>query len=359
MISQTAKFQNEKKANQKESRHSISLDSLPVRITLNTNNHCNISCRVCGFSFGNQGSLWKEKSSMSSSVLNEVAEQLFETAWEIIPTTYGEPLLYKELGTLLKLINDYNCKIGLYTNGILLIKRLAEQLVPLLNDLKISFDGSSQQTYETLRCGANYTEVLKNIMEFNTIREIYSYLPPPTLTFQYTMMRSNIEELPNMIKLAANYKADRVAVSHVYIFKRSLLSESLISHQSLSDRILDESSRIGHTLGINTFFPRKFSKKNGNIASLFKKGTCSYLYKETWIDSNGDVHPCFMPGSPIMGNLYSQAFEEIWNGSLYKRMRQTVNSDTPFFSRCGKCPIRIQFDAAFKKNYEIAAFTFF
>jgi len=296
---------------------------------------------------------------IDTSMLKKIAEELFEAAWEVFPTTYGEPLLYKNLEALLGLIEEYHCSLGLYTNGTLLTEQLMERIIPLLNDLKVSFDGATKEAYETLRSGACYDSVLESIRSFNSLRYTYRYLRPPTLTFQFTMMRSNIQELPKMIDLCTKLRVDRLAASHVYIFHQSFKEESLVLHQELSDRMIDEASTLAKTQGLKTFFPQKFSKSRVNADALFKSATCSYLYKETWISSNGDIHPCFMPDSPVMGNLNQQTFEEIWNGEPYKQMRRTVNKKEPFFKRCQNCPIRIQFDASFDREYEISAFTFF
>lgn len=40
--------------------------------------------------------------------------------------------------------------------------------------------------------------------------------------------------------------------------------------------------------------------------------------------SNGDVRPCcYTP--VVVGNLYQQSLEEIWNGEVYKKMRQAFS----------------------------------
>lgn len=179
------------------------------------------------------------------------------------------------------------------------------------------------------------------------------------MTLQYTLSRSNVDEFPSAVNLSSKLGVDRIAASHVYIFNPKHEFESLFFHQDLSDKKLLEAYKISETNGLITFFPRLFKKRINRTAFLFKENTCSYLYKETWINANGDVHPCFLPDSPVMGNLSSQSFQEIWNGSAYLNMRRTVNSSTPVFSRCKYCPIRMQFDLRFTKGYDGRGFLFY
>ena len=353
------KFENERKANLEESQDKEIVTAMPVRVNLNTNNDCNIKCNMCGFSARLDVSQRIEKVRMNFDMLVKVADELFPAAWEIIPTTRGEPLLYDNFEELVGLVGKYCCRLGLYTNGILLDEDFSRMIIPYINDLKVSFDGATKSTYETLRTGSKYEKVIENIHIFNSLRDNYRYTPPPTVTIQYTLMRSNIEELPSAVKLAAELGADRIAASHVYIFYPSQKSESLYFHQNLSDNQLNKAFRVANKLGLRVFFPRLFSGNHTTMPHLFDSGTCSYLYKETWIEPNGDIHPCFMPDSPVMGKLNKQSFKEIWNGASYRRMRMTVNSEKPSFSRCLNCPIRMQFDPSYQRGYQEEGFMFY
>lgn len=353
------KFENERIANLEESQAKEIVRSMPVRVTINTNNHCNLQCQLCGFS--SKTSTWREggqKTTMEWELLTQVSEQLFPTAWEIIPTTRGEPLLYTNWEELIELISKNRCYLGLYTNGTLLDEKISIKFIPYLNDLKISFDGATKGTYENLRQGANYERVIDNIRLFNSLRKNYHYTFRPTLTIQYTLMKSNIEELPTVVKLASDIGADRIAASHVYIFYPDQKEESLLFHQDICDSNLNASQQIAKSLNITIFFPRGFSDPI-NSTCLFKCGTCSYLYKETWVEINGDVHPCFMLDSPVMGNLYEKSFQAIWNDIPYQTMRRTVNTESPYFFRCLNCPIRMQFDFNYVKGYNKAGFIFY
>ncbi len=347
------KFKNEEKANLAEVSRSERINSMPVRVTLATNKNCNLRCKLCGFSTKTQN---LEKDRMKLDLIEIVSEELFSTAWEVVPSTFGEPLLYENFLDLIHLIGEYQCCIELYTNGMLLNEEISRKILPFLADLKVSFDAASKSVFENFRLNANYETIIRNITKFNELRKNFRYVPPPTITLQVTLARSNIKELPLLVKLASSIDIDRIAASHAYIFSQNLKSESLIFNRDLSDETMLEAYNISTKLNVNTFFPRPFNSDNQGTFHLFKAKTCAYLYKETWINANGDVHPCFLPDSPVMGNLHGKSFPEIWNGSIYRSMRKTVNDKKPFFSRCKNCPIRMQFDLHFTKGYNEKGF---
>lgn len=347
------KFLNEERANLEEVSRRERINSLPVRITLNTNKNCNLRCKLCGFSTKSQN---LEKDRMKLDLIEIISEELFSTAWEVVPSTIGEPLVYENFLDLIHLIGEYQCRIELYTNGMLLDEEISRKILPFLADLKVSFDAASKSVFENFRVNANYETIIRNITKFNELRKNFRYVSPPTITLQVTLARSNINELPLLVKLASSIGINRIAASHAYIFSQNLKSESLIFNRDLSDENLLEAYILSKNLDVNTFFPRPFNGANPGTFYLFKAKTCAYLYKETWINANGDVHPCFLPDSPVMGNLHEESFQEIWNGSRYRNMRRTVNDQKPLFSRCKNCLIRMQFDLHFTKGYNEKGF---
>jgi hypothetical protein len=49
--------------------------------------------------------------------------------------------------------------------------------------------------------------------------------------------------------------------------------------------------------------------------------TCEFLWDKVYVDHDGTVLPCCVPGVPTLGSLRKQSFEEIWDGPVYRAMR--------------------------------------
>ncbi len=63
--------------------------------------------------------------------------------------------------------------VGVYTNGMLLNKKVSQELLDVnLDSLIISLDGISKETEETIRVGADINKIITNIEDFITLRNM-------------------------------------------------------------------------------------------------------------------------------------------------------------------------------------------
>ena len=73
---------------------------------------------------------------------------------------------------------------------------------------------------------------------------------------------------------------------------------------------------------------------------------CRFPWKQAFVNLGGDVAPCCGQGRPIVGNLFQQDFDEIWNGDEYQRLRRGLYEGEPtdyckncsFLQETGKVP---------------------
>ena len=91
----------------------------------------------------------------------------YGTLKEIIPSTMGEPLFYKDFDKIIVLCHKYHVKLNLTTNGTFPGKRSvtewAKKIVPVASDVKKSFNGATAETAEAVMKGVDYTKILQNI----------------------------------------------------------------------------------------------------------------------------------------------------------------------------------------------------
>ena len=93
---------------------------------------------------------------------------------EIIPSTMGEPLLYKNFIDLIKLVKRWDLKINLTTNGTfprLGAEEWAKLILPIASDVKISINGAIKETNELIMEGINFEKQISNIKDFVHIRD--------------------------------------------------------------------------------------------------------------------------------------------------------------------------------------------
>jgi hypothetical protein len=82
---------------------------------------------------------------------------------------------------------------------------------------------------------------------------------------------------------------------------------------------------------------------------------CEFLWHKTYVAIGGDVRPCCVHGSPVVGNLLRESFEAVWNGEAYRQMRQRLVRNDPAPVCRGCTHIRTIADPAVAARYLLGA----
>lgn len=307
--------------------------AMPVELTIGTTNKCNLKCWMCI-----RQHITLEPSGlvdMDSKLFGKIADECFPYLQKVTFTVIGEPLVANNILETLELVKKHNVQLEIASNATLMNNdEIIEKLIHTLSVLVVSFDGATKETYESIRIGANYDKVLYNITRFNQHRNKLSGVQRPKLGFSYVLMRSNIEEFPDFIKLAHTLQADFVGSAHVITLAPKLTDESLIYHKELANEKLKEAKEVASKLGLNLCIPPLYTLEKQNVGEAVKahgRIKCPYLWNRSWIETNGDVRPCCIASDeiPIMGNIRNSSFNEIWNGETYNKMRKGILTGQP------------------------------
>lgn len=89
----------------------------------------------------------------------------------MIPSTMGEPLIYKHFSHFIELCYKYNLKMNLTTNGTFpkttekSFTEWAKLIVPITTDIKISWNGATAETSQKVMLKINFEEAVENVKE--------------------------------------------------------------------------------------------------------------------------------------------------------------------------------------------------
>ncbi len=226
---------------------------------------------------------------------------------EIIPSTMGEPLLYGGIDSFFDLAAEHCLRVNLTTNGSFPGKSIyewAKIIVPVTTDVKISINGASKETSERIMRGSNFNLQMENIRRLVEYRNQWaaSHKWYCSITLQVTFMRSNINELADIVRLAADLDVDRVKGHHLWAHFAEIEELSIKRNpQSIGEwnRCVDE-----------VFAAQKTClRKNGKMvrlenivhldvcdgASVPSDSDCPFLGRELWISATGRISPCCCP----------------------------------------------------------------
>ena len=306
--------------------------SYPWKLDIVLTKACNLRCTFC-ISYGSlKGERW-----MDFGLYENIARQLFPSAHTVFFCSGGEPLLYPRVREALKLARKYRTMTVMVSNGTLLDQDVARWLVhdQCLHELIISFDGSSKKTLENIRRGANYDKILANLEYLTSLKQERRALYP-RLSFHYAIMRSNVEELPEIFKLCRHYGLYRVKVSYVNVTGNLATQESLFYHPDLVEKVFAESRRRAHEYGIQLELPELLGRGKGPKKCLWPWEFCQ-------IDTDGSIRFCYHSWRQRIG-FFSNDFKRLWRGENYQKLRETLDSPNPFFPYCQYCSCRLGFD---------------
>jgi len=130
-----------------------------------------------------------------------------------------------------------NIKYSVLTNGLMFeeFHRSIPHVMSNLNDLGVSIDGATKETYERLRLGGRWDKINKNLDSIAEAKLKYGY----NLSLHMVVQQDNHHELDNMIELAVKYCADNVYFNRIQDwntgidFSQQVFTESKTFKQTL------------------------------------------------------------------------------------------------------------------------------
>jgi MoaA/NifB/PqqE/SkfB family radical SAM enzyme len=262
----------------------------------------------------------------------------------------GEPLLNPDLFRMIAYLKGRGVTVVFNSDAIGLTEKKRRDLIQSgLDELRVSMDAATPETYRAIRGVATFDRVVENVTALGELkRESAALLPKIALWF--TVMKKNLEELPLFIRLAAKMSAAQVNVQRLVHYGEGLAVQDQSVYGTLTameETLLAEASRLSQELGV-------VLSASGNttpVESLRPEererpwSGCQRPWSLSYITANGNVLPCCISpwtakdyGGLILGNALAEPFAKIWNGERYQAFRRKFEThDAPDPCRgCGR-----------------------
>ena len=325
----------------------------PWRVTFDTNpDDCNFSCTMC-----EQHSPYsphqkerkaqnKRRRRMDFKVIESTVNQLSSKGLrEIIPTTMGEPLQYKEFPNILKLCENTNVKLNLTTNGSFFGRGPVEWskvIIPVTVDVKVSWNGATEETQQKIMKNSKLSKQVANLKEFVKERDNIAAAGGNycSVTLQLTFMEDNLEEIPDIVAFAIENNCDRVKGHHLWAhfdeiknqnLRRS--TESILKWNKIAKKCRDYAAanplKNNKILRLDNFYDLELSAAADPLmpqvsSPIHPEAVCPFLGKEAWVNHEGRFDPCCAPDEQrkVLGsfgniNLPGQSIDDIWKSDKY------------------------------------------
>ena len=322
---------------------------LPTFVQIEPVGQCNLSCLMCPVNLRTDRHRDGTPSFMPFDRFVSLLDQL-PGLKELHLQGLGEPMMHPRFFDMVTHAVGRGILVSCNSNFTLVNEGRAERCVSSgLQILNLSLDGATAETYEAIRGGASFHRVLGNIRLLQRIRTRLASVTP-TLTVTVVIMRRNLGELTDIVRLAHNLGIRSVFVQHlgqdftesapdsVYRSLQTFVNQEslLLEDRAAIDASFSKARRAAAELGIALRLPRI------DPATEPSKGRrCDWPWKGGYFTYQGYAVPCCMIATPDrahFGNAFEQNLTEVWNSKEADSFRRRLESDNPP-ELCASCSV--------------------
>ena len=294
-------------------KQKTTLESFPRRFVFELTNACNLNCIMCG---RNAASFKLTRFDLSCL---EMFKLIVNKVEEVTLMGWGEPTIHPEFVSFLKWAYKNGLRKYFCTNGMRL-ERLINVIFDTETDIiAVSLDGANAETNNRIRRGSDFNKVVKSIELITSRREKWPYM-----NFVFTAMKSNISQLPDIVKLASDIGLQEVKVVYLTAFSEHMADEILYGYEKVVKNFFQKAKMYADTYDIALKLPHLHGEDPAGDA--FHK-TCYTGWRDFSLGSDGYVRPCMSSSDKLFHIGKYRSFDEMWNSSEYKKHREKVNSD--------------------------------
>ena len=287
----------------------------PKYIEIEVTTRCNLKCIMCEHTY------WNEPAKdMSFKQFKMIVDQFPGLVW-IGLTGIGESFINKDFMKMLEYVKSKDITVELYDTFYFIDTKTSKQLISLgIDQMLISLDAATEETYESIRVGSDYDKVISNVKGIFALKATQD-APFPEMSFHYIIMKNNIHEVLQYIDFVYSIAGTSAPIQ---------FSQLLHNHEKINDLFIEipqetldaiecKASSLGITINWNLDVPNNKPSMNKCIE-----------WNMPFIFANGDVIPCCASNESgnrenqkklRLGNIFEKPFRDIWFGDKYQKLR--------------------------------------
>ena len=244
----------------------------------------------------------------------------------------GEPFLHPGLFDFIKMARPTGVKLSTNTHGMSLKPHICEIILDSgLDEIAISFDGATSETFEFLRTGAKFKTVVDNIIKLQEMKRRRG-IDLPELQFATVISRHNVREMLGVVKLAKKLGIRRIVFTDMIMVNPENAGLSVAKTDLLMEN-LQRAKEFGNKAGIEIlyFYQYPFPWKKDPAPDWKGQGrrlACQDLWRLCIIDRQGGMKSCcYYPGTS--GNVFQTPLSDIINNEASRSLRRRLLEGDP------------------------------
>lgn len=288
----------------------------PINILIEPTRHCNYACTFCPRQLDKLAEKKIDNPVMSMDQFKKIIDEMGRFLITIRFWHYGEPLLNLNFCQMVKYAKKKNIFTVTSSNLERLTPILTDELIDSgLDYLIVSFNGASPETYNKYTGDrGDFNNVIKNITHLTKRKKEKNSLHP-FINLQFIILKDNDHEIEEMKRLAKEMGIDKLSFKKVI----GLTKET-----------------TGNLESENPDFQFKIEEQNK------KCNFCSLPWEECVISADGEVSVCAIDifNKELMGNVFHESFDKIWNNDKYRLFRKRIKENIESIKICNYCSKR-------------------
>ncbi|HWQ95842.1 MAG TPA: radical SAM protein [Candidatus Methylomirabilis sp.] len=277
------------------------IGDFPLHLLIEPVSFCNLKCIMCfqsDPSFAQQKYYGTMRWGLFTSIIDQAKEH---KCGAITIASRGEPTLHKDFGKMLLYISKYDfLELKININATRLTESLCHEILSAgVNEVIFSVDAADKETYEKIRRGGKFEDIVRNIELFHMIRKEY-YQDSQTVT-----------------RISGVKVIEEQDIKKIYQFWHNKVDQIVIKKA----------------------VPRWDTYNN---AASDINIPCKLPWERMYIWFDGTVNPCDYDykSNLAVGKVGDRKIEEIWKGEEFNRLRQYHLTDSRRkLNPCDRCPL--------------------
>lgn len=269
------------------------------KIYIEITNICNLKCKFCPETN-------RDKEYMSLVNFEEVIRKIHNHTKLVCLHVKGEPLLHDNLEEIFKILEKYNLKANITTNGTLIKERL---------------------------------EIIKKSKAIRQINfSLHSITQNKMLNKQYLKdIFESVDKLENIIISYRLWNLKSIKENDI----NSTIVKEIESYYKIDDLkqelIINDFFKLNENVFINQ--DTEFTWPSVNNEPIIEKGRCLALKEQVAILVDGTVVPCCLDnnGDIPLGNIFKEDFEDILNKLISIKIKKNFENGVITCNLCKTC----------------------
>jgi len=325
----------------------------PWRLTLVTNpDDCTLACDMCPCGQPGARGAGRPRRMDPTLAVDVLQERSGSPLSQVIPSTLGEPLLWRGLDQLLQACARLKLLVNVTTCGTFPGRgpeAWAEALLPVASDVKISWNGASAPVAEAIMSGLSFQAAVQGVRRFLAVRDRLAAQGRrrATISFQVTAQEANVAELADIVRLAAQLGVDRVKLNHLQPWFPHLEPRSLRrSPESIARWNTAAAAALAAAEEVRLPWGARVAVQNAlplapDPAAPAPAGPCPFAGREAWIHWDGRLAPCPHPAAARgelgeLGSVAEASLGALWGSPRFRAFVARV----PEHPVCRACRFR-------------------